>query len=241
MRDEGTEGPEQTVPVDSDASNSPTGSRLTKNILKKVSYALETSPPRPLPLLVALIILAVGSTAAYFLHLALNPSDFRSGNTYAPVAALFLLALAVERLLEPFSGFFLPSVTTDKREYRKMAVEMMRTQKTAAYMDLKHDADRSRASRAVLMWGVASVLAMLVAASTGFFVMRSVEGPSEGASTNSGGSGHPVSVGPNRVLDLVLTGLIIGGGTKPLHDLIGRIQTATNSAKDVSPIAEGPP
>ncbi len=37
---------------------------------------------------------------------------------------------------------------------------------------------------------------------------------------------------PNRLLDLLVTGLVVGAGTKPLHDLISQIQTT--SAKSMA-------
>jgi len=36
---------------------------------------------------------------------------------------------------------------------------------------------------------------------------------------------------PNRVLDLLVTRLVVGAGTKPLHDLITQIQTSSGSSK----------
>jgi hypothetical protein len=36
---------------------------------------------------------------------------------------------------------------------------------------------------------------------------------------------------PNRLLDLLVTGLVVGAGTKPLHDLISQIQTTSGKAK----------
>jgi hypothetical protein len=36
---------------------------------------------------------------------------------------------------------------------------------------------------------------------------------------------------PNRLLDLLVTGLVVGAGTKPLHDLISPIQTTSAKSK----------
>jgi hypothetical protein len=36
------------------------------------------------------------------------------------------------------------------------------------------------------------------------------------------------------MLDILVTGLAIGGGTKPLHDLIGNLQASKDSKKDPS-------
>jgi hypothetical protein len=37
-----------------------------------------------------------------------------------------------------------------------------------------------------------------------------------------------------QALDIVTTGLVIGGGTKPLHDLISRIEAAKDKGQDPS-------
>lgn len=65
-----------------------------------------------------------------------------------------------------------------------------------------------------MSWAIASVCGLGLSGGFGFFLLQSV------AST-------PV----NSFLDLSVTGLAIGAGTKPLHDLITSIQTkaATSS------------
>jgi len=70
--------------------------------------------------------------------------------------------------------------------------------------------------RSVLMWGVACLLAMLASGALGVFLLHAV-----GLST----------VPP--AVDIGVTGLAIGSGTKPLHDLISNIQASqgTNGTK----------
>jgi hypothetical protein len=75
----------------------------------------------------------------------------------------------------------------------------------------------------------------------GIFLLRSVETPSSSAATatvakaasGSGGGQSPTSL-PNRWVDLVVTGLVVGAGTKPLHDLISNIQTSASNSKSSS-------
>jgi hypothetical protein len=100
-------------------------------------------------------------------------------------------------------------------------------QREAAVAQTAHH--RSQSARAVLMWATASVLAMLVCASLGNFLLRSVETPSPAKTTAS--SAPAPAKDPNRVLDLLVTGLVVGAGTKPLHDLITLIQTSSGSTK----------
>jgi hypothetical protein len=42
------------------------------------------------------------------------------------------------------------------------------------------------------------------------------------------------AAGIRHIIDLLVTGLAIGGGTKPLHDLISNLQAAKISKKDPS-------
>jgi hypothetical protein len=98
---------------------------------------------------------------------------------------------------------------------------------------------RSQANRAVLMWAIASTLAMIICAWVGIFLLRSVETPSSTASAAARALVKPASGGgtttlPNRWVDLVVTGLVVGAGTKPLHDLISNIQTSSSNSKSSS-------
>jgi len=72
--------------------------------------------------------------------------------------------------------------------------------------------------------------------------LRSVETPASAASasttttvlTASPSPGPSPAKNPNRVLDLLITGLVVGAGTKPLHDLITQIQTSSDNSKSKS-------
>jgi len=73
-----------------------------------------------------------------------------------------------------------------------------------------------RHNRAVVMWAIASFLAMLASGSLGLMLLRSV-----------GLTGAPAWA------DIFVTGLAIGSGTKPLHDLISNLQQSS-SQKEAS-------
>jgi hypothetical protein len=47
-------------------------------------------------------------------------------------------------------------------------------------------------------------------------------------------SGIRSAAGIRHMIDLLVTGLAIGGGTKPLHDLISNLQAAKIQKKDPS-------
>ena len=89
---------------------------------------------------------------------------------------------------------------------------------------------RSQGARAVMMWATASVLAMVVCAFLGIFLLRSVETPTSGQDRHHL-VGFKPGEDPDRLLDLLVTGLVVGAGTKPLHDLISQIQTSSGSSK----------
>ena len=78
-----------------------------------------------------------------------------------------------------------------------------------------------RSNATVVMWGVASFLGMLVSGCLGLLLLRTVG----------------ISKSPSWV-DILVTGLAIGGGTKPLHDLIGNISAAKETKQDTQRAAQ---
>src|SRR5690349_1660400 len=49
-------------------------------------------------------VLAAGAVGSYYLWKWRQPTDFMPSSNYATYAGLFIMALAVERILEPFSS-----------------------------------------------------------------------------------------------------------------------------------------
>jgi hypothetical protein len=93
--------------------------------------------------------------------------------------------------------------------------------------------EQRRANRTVVLWAVASVLGMALSGVLGLYLLHAVGLQDDligldGRVTGSLGS----AAGVRHALDLLVTGLAIGGGTKPLHDLIQNIQEAKNEKKD---------
>jgi hypothetical protein len=70
------------------------------------------------------------------------------------------------------------------------------------------------ANRTVLIWGLATAVATLASAVSGFYLLHSVAG--------ANWDGIPIWA------DALITGLIVGSGTKPVHDLITRAQGTGN-------------
>lgn len=264
---EGTQKPPGTQPPSSaaasDAAKSQdnagsTSSATDTDIDTEVDNILQSDPPTWQWILAAFGILVVGTAVSYVIWRAIKPTDFMPSSNYAVYAGLFVMAAAIERVLEPFSGLFVTDMkkkkmkatvtavkanvasaaataSPEKPEARQNAVAARTNAATA-----QHDFHQAQSIRAVLMWATASALAMLACAALGIFLLRSVETPSatgatsasaSAAATKSVPSGPTPAKDPNRVLDLLVTGLVVGAGTKPLHDLISQIQTSLGSSK----------
>ena len=133
----------------------------------------------------------------------------------AAFALFYVAAQAIERVLEPFA-----SMDPVKKRRQTARDE---TLAAAAAGDGGADAaavaqgalDQWRANRAVVIWAIATILGMFASAKLGLYFVSAL-----------------VAVDPNVHLDVLVTGLAIGGGTKPLHDLITRVQATANTATD---------
>jgi hypothetical protein len=110
---------------------------------------------------------------------------------------------------------------------RKAAVDLA----AAAQAEL----DQRRADKAVAYWALASVLGLLVSATLGLYLLHIVGLRGDGLAADGSWAGGILSAaGIRHLLDLLVTGLAIGGGTKPLHDLISNLQAAKDNKKDPS-------
>jgi hypothetical protein len=253
---------------------SPANGGTDPDVESQVVAVLAADPPTWQFVVVAFAILAAGLLAGYGLWQGIKPSDFMPSSNYAVYAGLFIMALAIERVLEPFAAYVVPSTTVKKAQAKATAAKVTRakaavpavpaaaltgagtetvaavaeahTKAAAAVSTAQSEAavatkehHLSQANRAVLMWAIASALAMLVCASVGVFLLRSVETPAPTATAAStlvklaGGTTPKPSPDnpPNRWVDLLVTGLVVGAGTKPLHDLITNIQSSAGSSK----------
>jgi hypothetical protein len=95
--------------------------------------------------------------------------------------------------------------------------------------------DQRRADKAVAYWALASVLGLLVSATLGLYLLHVVGLRGDGMAADGTWAGGILSAaGIRHMLDILVTGLAIGGGSKPLHDLIGNLQAAKDNKKDPS-------
>jgi hypothetical protein len=80
-----------------------------------------------------------------------------------------------------------------------------------AKADTQHNLDQYRANLTGITFGISAGLAMAVCGYAGIFLLNTV------------------GIATAPWLDLLVTGLVIAGGTKPLHDLISNISSSTQS------------
>jgi hypothetical protein len=95
------------------------------------------------------------------------------------------------------------------------------------------DLDQRRADKTIAYWALASVLGVMLSATLGLYLLHTVGLRGDGLSAGGAWTGSPWNAaGVRHMLDLLATGLALGGGTKPLHDLISNLQTSKNNKKD---------
>jgi len=110
---------------------------------------------------------------------------------------------------------------------KKVAVDLA----AAAQAEL----DQRRVDKAVAYWALATVLGLLLSGTLGIYLLHIVGLRSDGIAKNGAwAAGLLSAAGIRHMIDLLVTGMAIGGGTKPLHDLISNLQAAKISKKDPS-------
>jgi hypothetical protein len=121
-------------------------------------------------------------------------------------ALLFVMALAIERLIQPLVPILGPDTTIAKAALQKVQAADAPEAVPAAEASVSD----SRSKTALVTWGVATGLASIMAASLNITLLRTLT--------------MPTGTHPPFWLDLLVTGLVVGAGTKPLNDLWTRLQ-----------------
>jgi hypothetical protein len=192
--------------------------------------AAGAAPPKPDANYLIGSYIAVGVTAVVAGLIALkNDVTIGVSEGFAPFAVIYLVAQAIERGLQPLT--YLTGKATEKSE----AKEQLRTAKSSRSIAFvmgqegpaqtaaeavgveQKKLDVILADRAVLFWAIATVVSLLVCGILELGLIQSiaqVTGDEEGV--------------PNwfQSADVVITGIAIGAGTKPLHDFIAFVQNA---------------
>jgi hypothetical protein len=163
-------------------------------------------------------LVIVGAAVGIGLWSWRDPASFTPGTGVSVFAPLYILAQSIERFIEPFTSMIkAPAAGGGKSKTEAMAA----VNKALADHDVHVAAtwqsvvDRIRRNTAVISWGIASFLGIVLCGLFGLYMLRLV-----------GFKGVPEQV------DLVISGLAVGSGTKPLHDLIANVQQKKESAQD---------
>lgn len=181
--------------------------------------AATTPTAAPWGVNVATLAMVVAATwaANRFIEPSATPGLTGTVEGLSAFALFYVFAQVIERFLEPIVSIELitPAVHERRRDAavsRARAAAEGSAEKLAALDDAAtHQAkvDRWKASRALLVFALATVIGTLVAAWLDLSFLTALGVRPEAAP---------------RWLHLLVTGLVIGGGTKPLHDLLTRIQ-----------------
>jgi hypothetical protein len=178
--------------------------------------AVASMPAKSWAVVSGIGIAGIGAFAAWNINQLGAPPVFRIGDTMSTFGALFVLSAATERVLEPFSRW-MPGRTEVERYERAVAdLENGVPGAMNAAAHYKAATDSARASKGILMWGIATFAATIFSASAGFYLLRML-------------SDNPSWNGVAPWMDALITGLVVGSGTKPVHDVIQRFQNSATS------------
>jgi hypothetical protein len=180
----------------------------------------------------AFVLVVGGALAAWGLYEWIKPDTIQVGAGFSAFAPLYILAQGIERLLEPFSNH-LARAKDEEDASKKKSKNTATNERNEAFAAVasppagstvedvvttaaKAQAflDRVRRNTAVIAWGLASALAMIACGAFGIRLLDAI--------------GFDVP----PFWDVALTGLAIGSGTKPLHDLISNIQKSKDAKAD---------
>jgi hypothetical protein len=180
-----------------------------------MAAAVPSLPAKGWAVISGLGLTAAGALGAWNINELAPAQTFQIGDPMTTFGALLVFSAAVERVLEPFSRW-MPGRTEQER-YEKAVADLENGFPGAmnAAAHYKAAVDSARATRGILMWGIATCAATVLAASSGFYLLRLL-------------NANPNWDGVAVWADALITGLVVGSGTKPLHDFINRVQHQSN-------------
>jgi hypothetical protein len=182
--------------------------------------------------LIGYAIVVIGALVAIWLWSWRDPKDFTPGEGISVFAPLYILAQAIERLIEPFATYLgkaspeetPPGTPTtgggvtgrkSKPDAQWLLNQAVAAGNAPAAAIWSRVVDKIRRNTAVITWTLASALAMVFCGLFGLYLLRLV-----------GFTDVP------RQVDIIISGLAVGSGTKPLHDLISNVQKAKEQKED---------
>jgi len=195
-----------------------------------------SSPSRTL-IAVSYVAVVLAGIAAWFIFKCTDPDPLIvDADAFTVFAPLYVAAQAIERFLEPLAARTKPT-TKEKAEVKKAIGDKEVLEAVAGLVadasvedpkgeleeadekvgQAERELGRAKSQRAVVLWAAASALGLLVCACLGLGLIEAV--------SKTASSSDFV-----RTVDVLLTGLAVGAGTKPLHDLISRLEKAKENA-----------
>jgi ElaB/YqjD/DUF883 family membrane-anchored ribosome-binding protein len=176
----------------------------------------------------AVIAAIVLMSVAYRFWIKPTPS-LVIAKSYVPYAGVIAASAALERFLEPLSSLLMNTKAQQAKKEAASAKSAAQTagadpvieaaqvhEQTQTAANAQAKADTERANRTVFFWAIASICGIGIAGGFGFFLLQSI------------------ATGVNPYLDLAVTGLTIGAGTKPTHDLITSLQAKSSGSSSSS-------
>jgi hypothetical protein len=182
------------------------------------------------PLLSLIVVVGAGVAIAVGMKDAnyLVPAAAVSGVSL--FAGIYAGAQVIERLLEPLSHWLL-STQGDESKYAAAvgaadtAVTTWQTDPTPATKKAAEDEmlamatakkkiDEMKDDRAAVYWAIASVAGMLASGFMHIYLLKLI------------------GITTTHAWDVFATGLIVGSGTKPVHDLVTKLSASSSSAGD---------
>jgi hypothetical protein len=151
-------------------------------------------------LLLAAVVVSILLNALGWTTRAFLPAQGATAN-FALFSGFYVAAQVIERLLEVVSPLLPPWELPGDKEAERVA--------------------HAKADRATLALGIATLAGVVASCSFGLYFLSAV---GIGAEATDTGTVSTVS----HTVDAIVTGLTIGAGTKPLHDLITNVQNKNN-------------
>ena len=184
----------------------------------------ERSNPDPLWFALGYALAVAGAVGGWLLCRSVRPHPFVPPAGMGMFALLYVFAQAIERGLEPLSTLLdsktgREAAAASRNDAHLMAIAARDPESLKEHLELarqcQHVLDKLRNNKAIVLWGAASFLAMLASGGFGVYLLRMI------------GVWRP-----GKFIDILITGLVVGAGTKPLHDLIANIQSAKEKKQD---------
>jgi hypothetical protein len=138
---------------------------------------------------------------------------FETEANFALFAAFIVVAGAIERFIQPLTAILPPFKKEGKKKGDKD--------------EEKREEEELKADRTLIAYGIALVVGIAISSCFGLYFLETM-GVEIGTTVTSGDATHVLFHGNGekmlRGLDILITALIITGGTKPLHDMITSIE-----------------